>query len=636
MSLCCADQRPEELPVESGLLDEVVIRLVETAEERRRFDELMEREHYLHNANAIGRVLRYVAEYRGVWVAILTFCSAALHLKARDRLLNWSAREVRERRHLVAQNSRFLVLPATGPWPNLATRVLKLACARLAGDWKQQFGHPVLLVETFVDPERFRGTCYRAANWQALGRTQGFERCGQDFYLDTEHPKELWVHPLGPSALQQLREPILAAALREGGCPPVPPSPVKTGRMNGLSDFVRKHMKDPRDPHGVRHRLPGLIALATLAIAAGCQGPHAIWEFAESLNHGQRRRLGCRRKPGTKREFEVPSERTFERMLKLIDADELRATYSAWMASLDPRPLEVLHLDGKVLRNADPAPARLPDDPRLAAAAEALDTPEELRKPKAENALTLVNFQTPDQRLIDQIAVPRDTNEEAAVAAHLPKMDLAGVVVIADAAHTVKANCRHLTQEQGAEYILFLKGNQPHAFAKAQQLFPGGAPPQARTIAKEHGRVEERTLWMIPVDAATVGLAGAAIIFRIDRKVEYLRKGRVTKTTYETAYCVTSLWPEDVTGEMLLALVRGYWAIEIQQHYRRDHTQREDHCRVRNTTAARNLSLMRSMAIFLYERQRRRPTGKKSLPDWQRKNTRQPRALIDEMSALAA
>jgi hypothetical protein len=96
-----------------------------------------------------------------------------LHLKPRDQFLHWPARQVKERRHLVAQNSRFLVLPATGRWPNLASRVLKLVCARLPQDWQEQFGHPVLLVETFVDPERFKGTCYRAANWQALGATRG-------------------------------------------------------------------------------------------------------------------------------------------------------------------------------------------------------------------------------------------------------------------------------------------------------------------------------------------------------------------------------------------------------------------------------------------------------------------------------
>jgi hypothetical protein len=363
MSLCYAEHKLGDWPVESRLLDEVVVRLVEGEAERRRHDELLEREHYLRNANAIGRVVRYGAEDRGEWVAVLTFCSAALHLKPRDRFLNWSARQVRERRHLIAQNSRFLVLPATGRWPNLASRVLKLACARLAQDWQNQFRQPVLLVETFVDPQRFRGTCYRAANWQALGRTRGFERCGQDFYLDTQHPKELWVYPLGRQALNELRAPVLAEALREGGRPLPPPVPVKTGPMTSLASFLRQHVRDPRDPPGVRHSIVSVVAMATLAIAAGCQGPHAIAEFAQSLNHGQRRRLGCRPKRGARRQFDVPCERTFYRLFEGIDPDQLCQTYAAWMTSLDPKPLTVLHLDGKGLRNADPAPARLSKAP---------------------------------------------------------------------------------------------------------------------------------------------------------------------------------------------------------------------------------------------------------------------------------
>jgi hypothetical protein len=421
--------------------------------------------------------LRYVAEYRGQWVAVLTFSSAALHLKPRDQFLHWPARQVKERRHLLAQNSRFLVLPATGRWPNLASRVLTLVCARLAQDWQKQFGHPVLLVETFVDPERFRGTCYRAANWQALGATRGFARRGRDYYTDTQHPKELWVHPLGRGALRQLRAPVLAAGLRVGGYSPPPPVPVQTAQMSSLAAFIRRQVRDPRDPQGVRHSIGSVVATATLAVAAGCQGPHAMAEFARSLNHGQRRRLGCRPRPGTRRQCDVPCERTFSRLLAAIPSAQLGRAFTDWMATLDPTPVTVLHLDGKVVRNADPAPPRLAQEPALTAAAAALDTPADQQKPKAEKALTLVNFQTPGQRLLDQIAVPQDTNEEAAVAAHLPQMDLTGVLVIGDAAHTTKANCRHLTQAQGADYLFFLKGNQPHAYAKAQQLLAGAFSP---------------------------------------------------------------------------------------------------------------------------------------------------------------
>ena len=421
--------------------------------------------------------ITYVAEYRGQWVAVLTFCSAALHLKPRDRWLQWSARQVKERRHLIAQNSRFLVLPATGPWPNLASRVLRLVSDRLPQDWQGAFGHPVLLAETFVDPQRFRGTCYRAANWHALGPTRGFVRRSQDYYGDTQHPKELWVYPLGRGVLRRLRAPVLAEGLRDGGRPLPPPVPVQTVRLTSLASFLRQRVRDPRDPHGIRHSIASVVATASLAVGAGCQGPHAIAEFAQSLNHGQRRRLGCRPTAGTRRQFDVPCERTFRRLLAVIDAQELGQAFTDWMASLDPQPVKVLHLDGKVVRNADPAPARLAQDPELAAAVAALGTPADQQKPKAEKALTLVNFQTPAQRLIDQIAVPQDTNEEAAVAAHLPKLDLSGVLVIADAAHTTKANCHHLSQEQGADYLFFLKGNQPHAYAKAQQLLAGDFPP---------------------------------------------------------------------------------------------------------------------------------------------------------------
>lgn len=477
MSIHYAEGEVGDLPVEERWLGEVTVRLIQEESERRRHDQLLEKEHYLHNPTAVGRVLRYVAEYRGQWVAILTFCSAALHLKPRDRFLHWTARQVKERRHLIAQNSRFLVLASTGKWPNLASRVLKLVCARIAKDWQSHFGCPVLLVETFVDPARFAGTCYRAANWQALGETQGFARRGQDYYLDQEHPKELWVYPLGRGALRRLRAPTLDAELQDGITPLPPPVPVPTESLGSLASFLRARIEDPRDPHGVRHKIAGLIGLATLAIAAGCQGSHAIALFAQSLNHGQRRRLGCRPRRGQSRQFDVPCERTFRRLLPLIPSDQLRQAFSEWMATLDPDPVTVLHLDGKVVRNADPAPPRLVEDPTLAKAAATLDTPPDEQKPKAEKALTLVNFQTPQQRLVDQIAVPQDTNEEAAVAAHLPNMDLAGVLLIADAAHTVKANCHHLAHQQGAEYLFSLKGNQPHAYAKAQQLLAGDIPP---------------------------------------------------------------------------------------------------------------------------------------------------------------
>lgn len=478
MSICHREQICKGMPEESRLLSAVSVRLIRE-EERERYEELIEQEHYLHHARTVGAVLRYVAEYEGQWLALLTFSSAALHLKPRDQFLNWTARRVSERRHLIVQNSRFLVLASTGRWPNLASRVLRLVSARLSADWQEHFGHPVRMVESFVDPQRFAGTCYRAAGWQPMGATRGFARRGrgQDFYQDLQHPKELWVLPLGRRALQELRAEVLAVELRGHRPPAPPPVPVPTAVLDSLWAFLRPRLKDHRDPHGVRYPLVSLVCLAALAVGAGCQGPHAIAEFARSLNHSQRARLRLPPCGGTRRQHKVPCERTIERFLAQMDPEQLKDHFSAWMAQRDPEPLRVLHVDGKVLRNADPAPPRLPEDPALAAAAASIDTPLEMQKPKAEKALTLVNFQTPDQRLVDQVVVPSDTNEEAAVAARWSHLDLRGVTVMGDAAHTTKANCFQLTQVQGADYIFPLKGNQPTALAKAKQLLTGASPP---------------------------------------------------------------------------------------------------------------------------------------------------------------
>ena len=464
-------------PSEPLLLGEVTVRLIEDSE-RERFDEELVGKHYLKNANAVGRVLRYVAEYRGQWVALVMFNSAAYHLKPRDRWLHWVGAQVAQRRHLIAQNSRFLVLAAPGKWPNLASRVLKLTCARLSADWREHFGYPVLAAETFVDPQRFRGTCYKAAGWEVLGPTQGQERHWQDFHTDTQHPKELWVRPLSPTALEQLRSPELAPELAEPTRPLAPACPVATGQLASLHEYFRDQMTEPRHRKGLRHKLASCLTLIALATLAGCQAPHAIAEFAAGLNHAQRRALRCWPRPGRPREYDVPGERTFRRLLKQVDPEALKGVLVRWMAQEDPTPLQVIHADGKVLKNAKPAPAR---PAALATQVVApCEIPEHLQKPKADQALTLVNFQTTDQRLIDQIAVPRDTNEEAAVAAHLPRMNLAGVCLTTDAAHLTKANCRQLTQHNGAEFLIVLKANQPTALAKAGQLLPGALPPSGQ------------------------------------------------------------------------------------------------------------------------------------------------------------
>src|SRR5438128_12441612 len=145
---------------------------------------------------------------------------------------------------------------------------------------------------------------------------------------------------------------------------------------------------------------------------------------------------------------------------------------------------------------------------------------------------------------------------------------------------------------------------------------------------KDHGRMEERALWVCPVEPQTLGLAGATQLLRLERKVDEVRRGQVIKHTEEIAYEVTSLWPQEAGPERLLEMVRDKWNIENGQHYRRDRTQDEDRCAVRETNSARLLSLFRSLAIFLYEQQRGKRHGKNSLPDFERHVCRQPTEVI--------
>jgi Druantia protein DruA/DDE_Tnp_1-associated len=472
MCMHVLDQAIAGLPEEPRLLSELSIRLA-TEGDLPRFNQLLAKEHYLKNPRVVGRVLRYIVEHEGQWVALIVFSSPAYHLKARDRWLKWSPREVQERRHWLAQNSRFLVLAGTMRWPNLGSKVLKLACDRLPVDWQKQFGEPVLALESFSDPQRGRGTCYKAAGWERLGPTQGYERGWNDFYTDTKHPKELWVKALDEVALAALRAGVMPESLApsEGALAPV--CPVAIQKLDSLWDYFHRTMTDPRNARGQRYELATILTIGALAVAAGSKGPHAIFEFADGLNHGQRRRLRCRRRPQERRQFDVPCERTFRRALKVTNSDSLKSALVDWMKQEDPEALKMLHLDGKVVKNAEPAPAWN----RKLKPEEQSEIPLDQQKPKADKALTLVNFMTSDQRLVDQIAVPRDTNEEAAVADHWAKMDLAGVCVTADAAHTIKSNCRQVTMEKGGDYLFVLKGNQPHALAKAEQLLTGAFPP---------------------------------------------------------------------------------------------------------------------------------------------------------------
>jgi Domain of unknown function (DUF4338) len=202
-------QRPQRLLIDvtplAGTLDE--IRPLELRQVRRTgaeplFNSLIEQHHYLGYEQPVGEHLKYLAFAQGRPIACMAWSSAPRHIASRDRFIGWTAEERRRNLRFLAYNTRFLILP----WvqvPHLASHILGRVTQQLSRDWEQLYGHAVYFAETFIDPGRFRGTCYRAANWKLLGLTTGRGKAS-----NSKRPnrpiKEVLGYPLTPKFRQLL------------------------------------------------------------------------------------------------------------------------------------------------------------------------------------------------------------------------------------------------------------------------------------------------------------------------------------------------------------------------------------------------------------------------------------------------
>ena len=206
-----AHHRPKQVAVDDRILQAPLaelqpldIRQVRSTAQERVFDALLQGHHYLGYTRPVGEHLKYLVSAKGRPVACFTWSSAPRHLGPRDRFIGWSATARRQNIHFLAYNSRFLILP----WvrvPHLASHLLGRLARQLSTDWQQCYGHPIYYLESFVDPGRFRGTCYRAANWHFLGLTQGL---GKDATSKKQNRprKEILGYPLTRQFRQLLSE----------------------------------------------------------------------------------------------------------------------------------------------------------------------------------------------------------------------------------------------------------------------------------------------------------------------------------------------------------------------------------------------------------------------------------------------
>jgi len=188
------DNRPVHGPLST--LGTLEYRPVRRTPEEPLFNSLMEQYHYLGYQQPPGEHLKYLVFAKGQAIACLAWCSAARHLAMRDRFIGWRAETRQRNLHLLAYNTRFLILP----WarvPHLASHILGRMAKLVPRDWLQLYAHPIYWLETFIDPARFRGTCYRAANWISLGCTTGRGHNARTKKA-TQPVKELLALPLTP------------------------------------------------------------------------------------------------------------------------------------------------------------------------------------------------------------------------------------------------------------------------------------------------------------------------------------------------------------------------------------------------------------------------------------------------------
>lgn len=301
------------------MLREIEVRPVQREEEGQ-FQQSLQSHHYLGGLRKIGETLWYLALYRCQWVALLTFSAAALKIAARDRWIGWTYRQQYARLRLLANNTRFCVLPG---WQvkNLASRTLALCERRLSRDWSEAFGHPIVLLETFVDAQH-RGTLYRAANWTYVGETRGFRRIPGGYGPQEQAPKKIFVHPLHPNARARLCQAEVEAA--EDGAKRV----LKAEHLRALPQLFRD-IPDPRRVAGRVHPLSVVLAIAAGAYLCGARGHKAMGAWAEQLSQSARAGLRCRCE---RNHYRVPSATIIRDVIKRVDRQHLERSLATWNA----------------------------------------------------------------------------------------------------------------------------------------------------------------------------------------------------------------------------------------------------------------------------------------------------------------
>jgi hypothetical protein len=408
-------------------LSSIRVRCLSDDLEKERWRQMVRLYHPLGFQGMVGEQLYYVAEDDlGNWVACLGWSAAARHLKDRESLIGWKPMQMRQRLHLVANNGRFLVLPGYAGWANLASRVLGLCSQVISDDWQTQYGHPIWLLETFVEQEHL-GTCYKACGWQEVGKTKGYRRNSKKGYCKHGIEKRYFVRTLHKQSKDWLasRRPLpedRPLPYVEPLVQPIAPDP--SNDHPGLLELIAQEIQDPRSRHGKRFRLETILAILILGMLAGEKTCAGVARWAKTMPDRLRKELRCVR--GSQGRA-VPSANTYRYALQELPPDQLDHLVQKW-CSVSGINLERTHLaiDGKVLRGSK----------------------EGEKQPLAQ----LNVYDTQKKLVVDQIAIPEKTNEITAIRTLIDRHQINDSIVTMDAAHTNPTTMRSLVEKGGSRF----------------------------------------------------------------------------------------------------------------------------------------------------------------------------------------
>lgn len=546
-------------------LKELHVRPIDHSEDAY-FQELMQKHHYLGALPKIGETIRYVAIWQNNWVALLSFSAAAWKCKVRDHWLGWNERNQYDRLNLITNNSRFLILPN---WhiSNLGSRVLSLCKNRLVQDWQQFFGHPVFLLETFVDSNNFNGTLYKAANWFYLGKTKGYKRTSHGYSSKPNSTKLVFVQPLQSNAQTLLSQ---AQTSYDTGSKK---SMLSDEHIKSLPSFF-KNIPDPRRRHGRRHRLHTVLAIVAGAILCGMRGYQEIYDWAKSLGKKARRQFDCRIENNR---YVVPSLYVMRNLLIRIDPDHLEQALQCWNLTYGQQD-QSLAIDGKTMCNAFDEYGR------------------------QTHIISVVGHESKDcyaQKKVGDLPDGEELKRTDEIQMTIPllnSLDIQGKDITADALLTQSDIARYLFDQRGAQYHFTVKGNQGKLYQDISLYFKDRQDPDyIEPTTVEHGRITTRKIWTTTAlnDYLEFPYVGQA--YAIEREFIDKKTGEYSSVlTYE----ITSRPPEQRNAKQLLAINRGHWSIESCHHII-DWNFDEDRRCIRTGNGPTNITRFRRFVIGL-------------------------------------